>query len=204
MSLRKRNAPPFSTPSETDTLLGSVSTSTPQPRVSLKVRKRLLSITAFFVSVAILLPTSLHLAFGEKLTDAIKVTVVVIITLVVSGYIAVQMHNDNKARRKAREERDYSTLVSDSTYRCVAPQIIGSMVVVPVVVVRRDAGIDRVLRLTDDAIRVELCQGGKREDFQGADRWVGRGWTSEATAAYRPASITNNGPSTHRFAPRTR
>ena len=47
---------------------------------------------------------------------------------------------------------------------------MGSMVVAPVRVRRRDAPEDRVLRLTEECLEVELAQGSARSELEGADR----------------------------------
>ncbi|GMI32331.1 hypothetical protein TrCOL_g5229 [Triparma columacea] len=97
----------------------------------------------------------------------------IILTIAFLIYLAKTMHYGNKIRTQARKERDYFNLVSASTYRCVKPQVLGSMVVFSVTVVRRDGITDRILTVTDDVVRVELKQGVVgRSDVEGADRDV--------------------------------
>ncbi|GMH59713.1 hypothetical protein TrRE_jg7244 [Triparma retinervis] len=70
--------------------------------------------------------------------------------LVFCIYIGKTLSDNNKANRSAREQRDYRARVEGSTYRCIRPQVLGSMVVFPVSVARRDAEVDGVVKVTDE------------------------------------------------------
>lgn len=53
-----------------------------------------------------------------------------------------------------------SKQILDGTYRCIRPQILGSMVVFPVTIHSRDAFEDSMLTLTDHHLVIGLAQGG--------------------------------------------
>ena len=83
---------------------------------------------------------------------------------------ASSLRAENKLRAIVRKNKDDSAKVWDSTYRCLAPQILGTMVVAPVKVKRRNAPHDQVLDVTDTHVLVELAQNAERFDLAGADK----------------------------------
>eukprot|EP00520_Triparma_pacifica_P013085 CAMPEP_0118651772 /NCGR_PEP_ID=MMETSP0785-20121206/10959_1 /TAXON_ID=91992 /ORGANISM="Bolidomonas pacifica, Strain CCMP 1866" /LENGTH=190 /DNA_ID=CAMNT_0006544237 /DNA_START=474 /DNA_END=1042 /DNA_ORIENTATION=+ len=117
-------------------------------------------------------PTLNILNLDMRVTSFLTILVLVLLSI----YVGKEVRKQNVERAKLREERDHFREVEESTYRCIRPQILGSMVVFPVLIVRRSApgGIDRVLKVTDEVVRVELGMGGDGKEFEGADKDAGK------------------------------
>ncbi len=139
------------------------------PLMSRDTIRRISVFVMFALSTTVLLPVSLRLAVGPSL-PMMPVILIAGAVFAVSLYFAGRtMYRENRERRVQRELRDKYEALMDSTYGCVQPQVLGSMVVCPVKVRRRDAESDAILSLDDDQLVVELAQGYKRFQLEGAD-----------------------------------
>ena len=112
----------------------------------------------------------MKMAFGSQVRDELLIALGTVIFLGVVITVALQMRKDNQLKAKQRVERDKYETILDGTYMCIQPQILGSLVVCPVKIKRRDAPFDRIISLEEEFLMLELAQGSTRQELVGADR----------------------------------
>ena len=110
------------------------------------------------------------MAIGPKLRNELIGGVCLLFFIIAIFFAGKQMKEENKLKKEFRVKRDLYEKVLDGTYRCVQPQILDSLVVIPITVRRRDAPADRVLSLSDEILTVELSVGSTKGVWEGAHR----------------------------------
>ena len=156
---------------ESSSLLGAAGSSSQKRRwFSATTQKRGFLFLAFSTAVFGLFPTSLKLVFGEdSLRHEFLYGGCFVIFLLAVGTAGNALRKENQVRQRGRDAKKKYETVMDSTYKCIQPQILGSMVVASVKIQRRDAATDRVLTISDDCVTAELAQNAKKYDLVGAD-----------------------------------
>ncbi|GMI07413.1 hypothetical protein TrLO_g7586 [Triparma laevis f. longispina] len=138
--------------------------------ISVKFLRKVMIAASFSIAALILFPSSMKMAFGSQIRSDLLLALGALIFFGVVTTVAMQMRRDNFIRQKQRVERDKYETILDGTYMCIQPQILGSLVVCPVKIKRRDAPFDRVISLGEDFLTLELAQGSSRLELVGADR----------------------------------
>ena len=152
-------------------LLGATSSSASRSsRIQPKTLRKLFILGAFAVSVLMLLPLSLRAILPKSVPTSALVGIGCAAFFAVLAYAGLKMRDDNKKRRAFRQERDRDMQILDSTYKCIRPQILGSLVVFPITIKNRSAEVDTLNFLNDDSLSLSLNQGSSRTEFEGADR----------------------------------
>ena len=160
---------PDSEEEESSFLLGRAG-QTKKAMLTAKTRKKIFAALAFFVSVFVLFPLSLKLALGDSLRNEVIGGIGFVCFGIIFYYSALQFKEQNVRNKEARTHKQVMENVVDGTYRCVQPQIIGSLVVFPIKVNSRSAMTDRVIKLGDEHLYVELAQNAVAGEFAGSDR----------------------------------
>ncbi|GMH95380.1 hypothetical protein TrST_g10748 [Triparma strigata] len=152
-------------------LLGGAGSAGQKKRwISMKTIRKIMIAASFSIAVLILFPSSMKMAFGSQVRDELLIALGTVIFLGVVITVALQMRKDNQLKAKQRVERDKYETILDGTYMCIQPQILGSLVVCPVKIKRRDAPFDRIISLEEEFLMLELAQGSTRQELVGADR----------------------------------
>lgn len=126
--------------------------------------RHILVISAFAFSTFVIMPYSMYLAFGNFLD--VNESPLYLVLLVVSAIVLLflwlgrTLYTNNMLRRERRRWFANYNAVLDSTYGCISPQgVIGSVVILPVRISRRDAARDDIFKLEAAYLNVHLAQG---------------------------------------------
>mmetsp|Transcript_21749 Transcript_21749/g.32495 ORF Transcript_21749/g.32495 Transcript_21749/m.32495 type:complete len:278 (-) Transcript_21749:2727-3560(-) len=132
--------------------------------VSPQAVRYILIFSAFVCSTFVIMPYSLYLAFENWLDLNANPMYLILLAMVVIALLFVwlgrTLYENNVIRRKRRRWFAHNNAVLDSTYGCISPQgVLGSVVIFPVQISKRDAKRDVIFKLEATFLNVHLEQG---------------------------------------------